>query len=135
MAKAQITVHVADLPAVQALLQELADIKAAMADEGPFPRTDLGDDIHNLRGRAEAAEYALSVERAAANRRAAEVLRNAAESAPLMTFDSGYPVRAVPVSSLLSIAALLDRECSGCSMPDGRHWDTCPNRRDGRPSR
>jgi hypothetical protein len=25
--------------------------------------------------------------------------------------------------------------CSGCSMPDGRHWDTCPSRHDGRPTR
>jgi DnaJ-class molecular chaperone len=32
-------------------------------------------------------------------------------------------------------AAPLDDICSGCSMPDGRHWDTCPNRRDGRPTR
>lgn len=26
-------------------------------------------------------------------------------------------------------------DCNGCSMPDGRHWDTCPNRWDGRPTR
>jgi hypothetical protein len=28
-----------------------------------------------------------------------------------------------------------ESDCSGCSMPGGRHWDTCPNRGDGRPTR
>lgn len=27
-----------------------------------------------------------------------------------------------------------DTNCSGCSMPGDQHWDTCPNRWDGRPS-
>lgn len=31
--------------------------------------------------------------------------------------------------------ALRGGECSGCSMPGGQHWDTCPNRGDGRPTR
>lgn len=35
--------------------------------------------------------------------------------------------------ALPALAAYLN--CSGCSMPGGRHWDTCPNRHDGRPTR
>jgi hypothetical protein len=60
MAKAEITVHIADLPIVQAKLAELDRIAAALRDEQPFPRTEVGDAIHNLRGRAETAEHALA---------------------------------------------------------------------------
>jgi hypothetical protein len=65
MAKAEITVHIADLPTVRALLAELMAIGRALKDEEPFPRTEIGDAIHNLRGRAEAAERALAELRAA----------------------------------------------------------------------
>lgn len=65
MAKApEITVHIADLPTVRALLTELCDIGAALKGERPFPRTEIGDAIHNLRGRAETAERALAALRA-----------------------------------------------------------------------
>lgn len=49
----------------------------------------------------------LPVVAALAAERAAEELRKAAETAPVMRFDNGYPVRAVPVSDLLSFAAAL----------------------------
>jgi hypothetical protein len=66
-------------------------------------------------------------------------VRRAIESAPVMRFDNDYPVKALPVAQLLDLPIWGDAEmlaaCSGCSMPDSRHWDTCPNRHDGRPSR
>jgi hypothetical protein len=47
--------------------------------------------------------------------------------------EDGGMVAPVHILSLLDAAAADD--CSGCSMPGGRHWDTCPNRCDGRPTR
>jgi hypothetical protein len=55
MAKAEITVHIADLPIVNAKLAELDRIAAALRDEQPFPPTEVGDAIHNLRDRLAAA--------------------------------------------------------------------------------
>lgn len=44
-------------------MTEQESILAALRGEGAFPRTELGDAINNLLGRAEAAEFALRTAR------------------------------------------------------------------------
>lgn len=67
------------LPVVDAITRQRAvdeqgALLAALRGERPFPRTELGDAINNLFGRAEAAEHALGVTRRAAEH-ALEVVR------------------------------------------------------------
>jgi hypothetical protein len=50
---------------------------------------------------------------AAGDRQAAETLRHVAETAPVVRYDNGYPVKAVPVSDLLSFAAALEQPTPG----------------------
>jgi hypothetical protein len=82
MAKAEITVHIAYLPIVQAKLTELDEIAAALRDEQPFPRTEVGDTIHNLRGRAETAELALASLRARVRALAGELVTRYPDAPP-----------------------------------------------------